>query len=138
MVYTLHVSCGLFLVFPSTVPQLLLQLAIVSYTKTCHDATTYLQTENRAIEIALSLRIQKHARTRGVITCNTLWSEFDFTELAFRSVFRWVKKIITTVFVFYMGNNKTSAESFRTVSRGPLLRTCLDTRVGRCNINNDK
>jgi len=75
-------SCRLYLVFPSTVPKLLLQLAIVSY-YTAHDTTTFLQAENRAIEIALSRRIQKHARTRGVITCNTLWSEFDFTELAF-------------------------------------------------------
>jgi len=54
-------SCRLYLVFPSTVPQLLLQLAIVSYA--AHDTTTFLQAENHAIEIALSRRIQKHAST---------------------------------------------------------------------------
>lgn len=48
------------------------------------------------------------------------------------------KKIISTEFVFYMGNNKTSSESFRTVSRGPLLRTCRGTRVGRYNNNNNR
>jgi len=109
-----------------------MQLAIVSYIppmtrrRFCRQKTVPLKSRYRVI-----------ARTRGVITCNALWSEFDFTELAFRSVFGWLKKIITTGFVFYMRNNKTSAESFRTVSRGSLLRTCRGSRVGRYNNNNN-